>query len=545
MRLPEGVMAPALSQRRTWLVVLAILVPVFLGSLDLTVVSAFLPRLIDDLAIPLDGLGLVAWVLTSYFLFYALSLFVMGRVSDLIGRRPALTICLLLYVAGSGLIVGFEAPADLILQLAGGLNLPIDTTTASVLAIVVARSISAFGAGAVTAIALALVGDLFEPRRRDLPLGIVIVADTVGWLIGAVWGGLIVQVLPWRAIFLINIPLMLIGLGLVLWALHPLKPAKAAARSGGRIDVWGALLLTAALISLNVGLSNLSSGGSGIDFGRLIPPLVIAGGLLVAFAVVERRTREPLLDLRLLRLGKVASATILNLLIGVLLFIPLVSIPLLVNLRGLVELGLAALLSDLRDTTLQNASLEAGLLIAAFTLPVTIAALLGARLLGRFSITLITLGGLGLASVGFGLLAFGLALESQDLPIVAMLGVTGFGIGLTFTPIVSVTLAAVGGHQYGMASALVLATRIIGMMIATSALSAYGTQRVVDLVAAVEQGQIFFELVPTRDYALVFTQTYVNASIQTINEMMLAGLMISVLGLLPGWGLARRSSASG
>ncbi|PJF27314.1 MAG: hypothetical protein CUN52_14695, partial [Phototrophicales bacterium] len=131
--------------RRLWVIIGLVCVPVFLGSVDLTVVSAFLPTLILELRLPVGAGGIsgVSWILTSYLLMYSVSLFIMGRVSDFIGRRWAFTICLILYVVGASIVISYDSIAqDLITTyLRNGL----DPNSAFLHVILVGRGIQALG----------------------------------------------------------------------------------------------------------------------------------------------------------------------------------------------------------------------------------------------------------------------------------------------------------------------------------------------------------------------------------------------------------------
>lgn len=102
-----------------WLILAVICIPVFVGSLDLTVVSAFLPELIIELEIPLQtGLDDAAWILSAYLLAYTVSLTFMGRVSDLIGRRGVYALCLIIFIIGSIMVaVAHLWPTDLLYAL--------------------------------------------------------------------------------------------------------------------------------------------------------------------------------------------------------------------------------------------------------------------------------------------------------------------------------------------------------------------------------------------------------------------------------------------
>jgi len=185
-----------------WFILALLCVPVFLGSLDLTVVSAFLPNLLSELGLSLspDGLGDVSWVLTSYLLAYSISLFVMGRISDYFGRKETLIACIIIYLAGSGLLVGYDVIVASLRDALATFEIHPTSSTLNVGVIVFARMVAALGAGAITSIAIALMSDIFQPDERTLPLGIIMAMDTVGWLLGAAWGGLLIQLMPWQGI---------------------------------------------------------------------------------------------------------------------------------------------------------------------------------------------------------------------------------------------------------------------------------------------------------------------------------------------------------
>jgi len=517
-------------EARYWWVLAFICIPVFLGSLDLTVVSAFLPTLLSDLELELNSEGLadVSWVLTSYLLAYSVSLFAMGRVSDFIGRRSTLVICLGLYVLGSLFVIFFETPGSLLTDLYATLNVDFTPKQARVHAIILGRMIAAFGAGAITSIAIALVGDMFSPAKRAIPLGIVMAVDTVGWLVGAAWGGLVVQVLPWQAIFMINIPLVLVALVLMLIMLRDVPEHTTQ----GRFDLPGFLILGATLATLNIGLMNIDASGDGVDLSRTLPAVGLAAALLMVFIAVQARTQYPLIAPAIFRGQGVAGATLVNLLIGYCMFIPLVSIPLLINVQGLNQIGFAAVLTEIRNDALKDASFDTGVLMAAFTVPLAVASVIGGIIMDRLGAFWTSVLGLLMAVIGYGLLWLLLDLSLTNAEIGLMMAVTGIGIGLTFTPVISTMLHAISDQQRGMASAVVLGVRMVGMTISTSTLGVFGAQRINDLVESVESGRFVFDLVTPADYSSVFPITYIEAASQAIGEMSAIGMIGCLLALL-------------
>lgn len=519
--------ASHMSARR---ILALICVPVFLGSLDLTVVTAFLPSVLSELNLELDsqGLGNASWLLTSYLLAYSISLFVMGRASDIIGRSRALAICLILYVVGSGLVINYQPLAEIIGGIYTSAGIVVESTTPSVHAILLARVIAAFGAGAITSIGIAIVGDLYPAEQRAVPLGIVAAIDTVGWLMGAAWGGFIVQIFPWRAIFLINIPLVLIALFAALIFLRQVPQQ----RTTGNFDLIGFLLLTATLTSLNIGLSSISASTDGINLNTAAPLFLISFVSLIVFVWTQRRSTLSLINVEMFQKWDVALATWLNMLVGIVIFIPLVAVPLLVNVRNLDLIGFAAASTPIRDAVLQDASLQTGLLMAAFTVPLALASIAGGWLVNRIGAGRATSLGLLIVAIGFLIVAPALTLDGSYAPILVAFTFSGLGAGLTFAPIISAILDSVSESERGSASAIVLGIRMVGMTIATSLMSAYIAQRIIDLVVAVESGTFIFEITDPGLYSQVFATTYLDAVLQTLREMTLFGAAVCVVALI-------------
>ncbi len=501
----------------------AVAVPVFLGSVDVTIVSAVLPRILTDiqLSVTLDSLSSVFWIVTGYLLGYALSLFTMGRASDRIGRRAALALCLALYVSGALLVSFYTVPSEILISLGMGRDLSI------LLALVLGRTVQALGAGAITAIALALVSDLYPQGERARPLGLVAAVDTVGWLLGAAVGGVVVQYISWRLLFLLNVPLWLIALLYVLRRL-PDMPQKRAAR----FDWGGALLLAIVLTLFNVSMNNLNAG----ELGAVGWPLALALVGLVIFLLYERRAGDvALLDWRMLRGRTVLGANVVNALAGYALFVAIVIMPLLVNLRNLEALGFfSSVVEAIQEEAVLRSAIETGVMLATFTVPLAVAVALGGMLSARFRSQRVLLSGLVLAGVGF--VAFALVMtdvQTSYAVLAPVMALMGLGLGLVFTPVVLQTLAAVPEDGRGMASSLVLGVRMVAMSAAANSLSVLGTGRINQIVAQIEApNSRFFSTVAAADYPMVYTNTFVMASVQVFSEMALIGLGLCGVALI-------------
>ena len=425
---------------------------IFVGAIDLTVVSAVLPRIMLDMRVSLDTeLGHAAWVISGYLLAYTLSMTFMGRLSDLLGRRRVYLIALTVFIGGSALV----AAAPNLAWLIGG------------------RIVQAFGAGAMVPVSMALVGDIFPPEQRAAALGFIGAVDTAGWMVGHLYGGVLMRAFDsWRLLFWVNIPIGLVALALTWRALRAVPQRKAP----GGFDWVGTLLVGASLTALNLGLAAGAELGSTDFYGEptgpppyALPLVILAVALLAAFGWWERRARDPLLDLTLFRDRGALVACIINALVGFALALAITSVPLFVNTR--------LLLYAVGDpTVLQLAAWDAGWLLAALTLTMATAAFPGGLLAGRLGDRPVALLGLALAVVGYALMSN----WSADMPygpMAAHLALAGAGLGLILAPTAEAVIRVAPEDRRGTVSALVITLRLVGMTVGVAVLTLWGVQR--------------------------------------------------------------------
>jgi len=524
-----------------WLVLGLICLPIFIGSLDLTIVSAFLPEILLKLGLPLQStLDEASWVVSGYLLAYAISMMFMGRVSDLIGRRKVYIVCLLIFVVGSILVATAHTwPTDLLYLAARRLGQHPEKEAMTLLAIIIGRIVQALGAGALVPVSLALVGDLFPPERRAQPLGVVGAVDTLGWVLGHLYGGILVSFFAthqdtftnllsglgwpppdWRTLFWINVPLTLIGLAFTLFALRNVEEKRAK----GRFDILGTLLIAGSLIALVVGLGgnvDVSLSPTNLQDATTLPPLnggvlVIALVALVGFVLVESRLRDPLIQLGLFKRRNLASGAIINLFIGFCLMIGLVTVPILVNVR-------------VQDSSqLSQAALQTGILLSALTVPMALAAIPGGWLSDRIGFKKTTMIGLVLATVGFALVWQTWRLDMPDGQIAIEMIFIGVGIGLTFSPISAAVINSADEDNRGVASALVIILRLIGMTVAVASLTNFALHRINGLAAS-ELG----DTLQSGDQTMEFINAYAGIAVRVLGELGLMGAVLCVLGLIP------------
>jgi EmrB/QacA subfamily drug resistance transporter len=428
-------------------------IAVFVGSLDLTIVTAVLPKVMADLEVSIDSdLSHAAWIITGYLLTYTVSLTFMGRLSDLLGRRMMYFICLVIFIIGSAFVAA-----------ASTLN-----------GVIWGRVVQAFGAGALVPISMALVGDLFSPQRRAPALGFIAAVETIGLATGHLYGGILMRAFnDWRLLFWINVPLGLLALVLTWWALRDVRPARAA----GTFDWIGALLISGSLTAFNIGLSAGSELGQTDFYGEsrglpayAIPLVIVSLVLLAAFVLVEQRVRHPLIDLNLFRQRSAASASLVNVFFGFALALALANVPLFIHTRmELRNLGDPDILSI--------AAWNSGWMLSALTLTMAAMAIPGGLLTNRSGARLPILLGSAVALGGFVLMSVTWQPDTSYVLMAAELMLTGVGMGLILSPVATVVINMAGEERHGVASALVITLRMIGMTIGVSTLTVWGVVR--------------------------------------------------------------------
>ncbi|HET8626942.1 MAG TPA: MFS transporter [Thermomicrobiales bacterium] len=504
----------------------AALAAVLIAAVDLTVIATLLPRVVFDLGINAAEIDRYSWIVSGYLLAYLVTIPVLGRVSDLAGRRPVFFAALGIFAAGSVWCV-----------FARGL-----------LPLIAARMVQGFGGGALVPVTLALAADLLPPRRRAAAVGAIGAADTLGWVVGPLWGAAVLAVAGgwalgavagWRWVFALNVPLAL-GVALVV-ALTWRGRVPRATRGGGRFDWPGALALTAALALLNLALSSGAEAGAGgaRAFGASANPLApyrwpLLAGAAVAFALflmASRRAAAPLIPLGLFRDVVFSAATVANLLVGAALIVVMVDVPILV----------ALLLADA-----DRIAVVSGLLLTPFTLAMAAGAVLGGLAAERLTYRGVAAAGLALAALGFWLMG-GWPANLAYGRMSADLALCGLGFGLVIAPVGTAAINAAPGGALGIASSLVMVMRLVGMMVGISALTSWGVSRLDALIAALPpltqrpgETQAAF-LQRQIEYA---GEQSIALTLQVLHQTFVIAGVICLVALVPALLLGRRGGAA-
>lgn len=247
----------------------ALMISMFLAALDQTIMGVAMPRIVADLG----ALDLFAWPFTSYMLTSTVTVPIVGKLSDLRGRKPILIVGILVFLLGS--------------VLAGTAQ---DMTT-----LIIYRAVQGLGAGLINAMAFTMIGDLFSPRERGRWMGLFAATWAIASVVGPLAGGTITDSLSWRWVFYINVPIVLIALPVALIFI----PSQHVRRDSP-LDWQGGLLLAAAATPLLLALSWAGNEYEWSD-ARVLICFALAGGALALLLRVESRAPEPILPLGLFR----------------------------------------------------------------------------------------------------------------------------------------------------------------------------------------------------------------------------------------------------
>ena len=395
----------------------------FMVILDVAIVTVALPAMRSDLGFSATGLQ---WVVNAYTLTFAGFLLLGGRAADLFGRRRILLAGLALFTA-----------ASLVCGLAPGPE-----------TLVAARAVQGLGAAVLSPATLTILTTTFtEPAERARALGIWSAALASGGATGALLGGILTDTLSWRWIFLVNVPVGVLGIVAARAVL-----AERRGEGTRSLDVAGALLVTGSLTALVYGLVRTDVIGWGSP--ATAAALAIAAVLMAGFLVVETRVAtSPLVPLRMLRVPSLAGANLAMLCVGGSMF----------AMWYFASLYLQGVLGE--------SPLRAGLAFLPASLAVIAGAQLGARLVSRLGPRRVLVVAPLVIAAGLAWMSRISADGSYATDILGPIVVAAFGLGLSFPPGTYAATAGVAPRDAGLASGLVNSTRQIGGAVGLAALA--------------------------------------------------------------------------
>jgi EmrB/QacA subfamily drug resistance transporter len=422
--------ALGLSHRAKMEILFAVMLGLFLGALDQTIVGPALPTVVTQLA----GNEIYVWAVTIYLLTSTISVPFWGKLSDLYGRKPVFMIGIVIFLAGSAL---------------SGLSQ--DMTQ-----LIAFRGLQGIGAGSLFPVALAVIGDLFTPAERGKYQGLFGAVFGIAFIVGPLVGGFLTENISWHWIFYVNVPIGLVSLYFI-WRLLPTVKTPRATRN---FDILGGFIFTVATSFLLVGLTQKGQINAATHRLNDWTDPTVGGFIAIAlvgialFIAAEARAKEPIVPLQLFRNRTYTASMIATFFasfafFGAIIFLPrwfqfvqgfsptwsgLAALPLMVGLIG--------------------SSIASGLYVART---------------GRYR--WLTVGAIVLMGISTALMTQLRA--DTSLPIVWLwMFISGLGVGPTFAVFTIIVQNAVPFHQLGVATSNLTFFRQIG---GTVALAIVGT----------------------------------------------------------------------
>jgi EmrB/QacA subfamily drug resistance transporter len=414
---------------RKWLALALLAAAQFVVVLDASIVNVALPSIGKALDFSQDNLS---WVVNAYTLTFGGFLLLGGRMADLLGRRRLFIAGLILFAAAS---------------LAGGL-------AQSDVWLIAARAVQGLGAALLSPAALSLVTEIFEEgAERNKALGVWGAVAGSGGAAGVLLGGMLTQWAGWEWVLFVNVPI-----GLAAAFLAPRLLPESMNEGARHFDIAGAISVTAGLSLLVYSLVNANSAGWGST--ETLGLLAIAVAMIVAFVMIELRTKAPLVPFPgIFRLRTIRGIN----LVGLLLTMALFSMFFFISLYMQQVLGFDAL--------------KAGFAYLPLAVGIIVSAGLASTLITRFGVKPVLV-------LGMVLTAIGLFWFAQISPNGTYVGdilfpaiISALGLGFAFVPMTVAAVSGVEPHEAGLASGLINTSQQVGGALGLAILAAVANSR--------------------------------------------------------------------
>jgi EmrB/QacA subfamily drug resistance transporter len=420
-------LAESLNQRQKWLLLGSLMTAMFMGALDQTIMATAAPRIVADLG----GFHLLSWVFTTYMLASTVVVPLVGKLSDIYGRKLFLLAGMVIFLFASA---GCGAAPNMAPLIAF-------------------RALQGVGGGIVFASVFATIGDLFSPAERGKYMGLFTGTFTIASVLGPTIGGLLTDHAGWRWVFYINVPVGAVAIP-AIWYNLPFTRSERRPK----IDFAGAFFLSTATICALLALA-WSGEDTGWTSSTTLGLLGVAALAAVAFVLQELRHPEPIIPFHLFRNREFLLGNLIVMSIG------------------LAMMGTIPYLPTFLQTALDASATASGLLTTPQSLAMLVTSIIGGQVLSRTGrYKWLTVTGLALVLTSM-LLMLTLSPDTPTWHLSAFVVVLGLGSGMAM-PTMSVVIqnavpqrflgVATSSRQFFMQIGGVVGTAVFGVLLASS-----------------------------------------------------------------------------
>ncbi|RAV18978.1 MDR family MFS transporter [Paenibacillus contaminans] len=427
-----------LDSKRKITIMIAIMAAMLFASLNQTIVGTALPKIISILG----GMEYYSWVFTVYMLTSGITTILVGKLSDIYGRKPFLLLGIAVFIAGSFLT----------------------GTSTNIIQLIVYRGIQGIGGGMIMSCSFTAIGDLFAPRERGRWQGLMSASFGLASVFGPTLGGYIVDHMEWHWVFWVFLPFGIVAL-LMIWFMFP----KAASKPGESVDYFGSLFLTLTIVPMLLAFTWAGSKyawGSGVILSMFAFTIVA----LILFIVIENRVKNPVLPLFLFKNSIFTISNIIGFTIGAGMFGAIMYMPYFIQ--------------GVMGTSATNSGYV--------TMPMTLSLVAGSTVSGQIvsrtgKYKMLAFIGLAVLTAGMLLLST-MGRETTTLHAILYMIVVGVGIGLGM-PIFTLTVQNAVDQKYlGVASASSQFVRSLGGTVGVAVMSTVMTHRMAGKMAELSAG---------------------------------------------------------
>ncbi|MEZ4521927.1 MAG: DHA2 family efflux MFS transporter permease subunit [Thermomicrobiales bacterium] len=411
--------------RNPWLVLAVLAGAIFMLLLDTTIVNVAQVKIREGLNADLSE---IQWILDSYLLAFAVLLLTFGRLGDVFGRKRLFITGMAIFAASSALCAASSWVGD-VTGLDGATTL------------IIFRAIQGAGGAFMMPQTLSLITVVFPPERRGAAMGIWGGITALGAVFGPIIGGLIVTNYAWEWVFLINVPVGIVGIVAAIAIIPESRDPEATTKPD-----WGGILLSGAGIFAIV-FALIEGNSYGWTSPEILALIGLGAVLIAAFVWWELRHHDPMMKVELF---KFRNFWVGNIITGVMAF-------------GMF--GIFFPITIFLQAILGYTPIRAGFALTPMAFTIMLVAPVAGRLSDKIGSRWLLVGGLSTAATGVFFLTTRISLETSIWDLFPALVVTGLGMGMTFPPMTNATMKEVPPRISGSASGILNTVRNVGQVL--------------------------------------------------------------------------------